>query len=423
MIQLNHKLVELLESSKSVSRTDSGRIEFSIAKGDREVVSDLLSRSGYSANLRTYREHGDTITVSINEAQWDWAVGKVFWSIQSFINDVRNIKCIPDCFYINDRRENLICTNSCDPNGEVLSISCALTLWDILSSVSEHNYPESGAAAGKDGMVFFIKNKEGDSKKFKLEPVFTASSIKEIDGQDEIKSALDKLKRKVLVGDAQDDERKKVLLSALQDILQETICDKNLFIKVLNKSKALLEKYEDHHDVFVKRFSVNKTLSEINSQNLDYVEKINGIVVSGQLRIYAVPTFAMVLAALRFKFGVENLLLVLFGLACIVFLAWEGLRVHDRHFEYIERRIEHDFKPYNTIAEKSSVREQAKLTIGELKGLVDSARKSISKARKVLIVVTVAIVSFLIYGTVLAKKAHPIAFNIESIMTTCRCVS
>jgi hypothetical protein len=186
------------------------------------------------------------------------------------------------------------------------------------------------------------------------------------------------------VGDSQDSERRSVMRSAFNEIAATSADQKQVFLDVLVKLKLLKAKYVEHHELFIKRFSVNKVLLEISNQDLKYTSRINEIISNAQSKALAIPgAFIAISVVMKIDNVVEGIA-VITGLLLTTLIVLKSLTVHQNTYTHINGQIENEFERYDNLNEEAEVRRQSMKVKGELLTLVDTSSRGLSYITNIL---------------------------------------
>jgi len=268
----------------------------------------------------------------------------------------------------------------------------------LLAQLSDHCDPPAGPAKGSRKLVYVIET-ENSFSKHEFRPTVSSEVLSNLENTDSALIAVDKLLKVINVGDSQDTERKNVLRSAFSELIRGCSDQSDIFQTVLRSANELHSKYEAHHELFVKRFSVNKVLQEINDQDLKYTSKINEIVSSAQNKALTIPGALIAIGAIMKIDHIADGIAVAVGMMVTTIIVHRSLDVHQATIDHINKQVESDFRRYDTLNEKAEVRKQANNTRSELKGLLAKATTNSTFIRKCIWWLFIASIAFIAFSS------------------------
>ena len=138
--------------------------------------------------------------------------------------------------------------------------------------------------------ILYIPNSDG-GKELVVCCHDSLESVLHIEYSAESQKSSDELLKILSLHDAQHKERISILRSAIYDVVNtkdDDVGARDIF-NIINKGKKVYDRYNDLLDLYTKRFSVNKILSELEQKQLEYTAKINDFVSSSQNKAFAIP--------------------------------------------------------------------------------------------------------------------------------------
>ena len=370
---------------------------------DSEHIQSVLEGGGYIFDqARTLR--GNTITISMSAANWKGEC-PIFSDWASLFTKVIASSVVPLYFYIVESKSSSLDENI---NSRKLKLVCNTKL--LLAQLSDHCDPPAGPAKGSRKLVYVIET-ENSFSKHEFRPTVSSEVLNNLENTDSALIAVDKLLKVINVGDSQDTERKNVLRSAFSELIRGCSDQSDIFQTVLRSANELHSKYEAHHELFVKRFSVNKVLQEINDQDLKYTSKINEIVSSAQNKALTIPGALIAIGAIMKIDHIADGIAVAVGMMVTTIIVHRSLDVHQATIDHINKQVESDFRRYDTLNEKAEVRKQANNTRSELKVLLAKATTNSIFIKKciwrlfIASIVFIAFSSFPVEAELLVGKA------------------
>ncbi len=379
---------ELSEGQKDVTEND---IVFDIPNGwDNESTRKNLESIGYKVDPYKTIKDGE-VNVSLTAKFWRKEC-PIFSGWENILERIKRAGDLPKEYYVIESS----CTDkSINRENSILHAYCKVKR--LLVELANHCEPKSGNAIGRDSLLFFIET-ELSVKKYEFKPDVEWSKLSLIDSPDGVGLVADELAGYIAMGDMQDLERKSVMISALGEILCLASDNKSIFYNILVNIELWKSKYSQHHDLFVQKFRVDKVLSEINQQDLQYTSNINEIISNAQGKALTIPAaFVAVSAIMRIDHYYDSIA-VISGLLLSLIIVVKSLNVHKNTFLHIKNQIKSEFKRYVGLDKNSEVRVAANNVEKELSRLVTKSLIGLKFIKVVLFVTFVAAVlySFLI---------------------------
>lgn len=356
--------------SESSPTMNDGELVLSLStKVSSHQIEETLTSVGYSFDdVRTIRQ--GKVNLSLNASDWSSSC-PIYLSWEDLFTIVENTSKLPSYFYVLETMESSLDDLQ---NKRALELFCALR--QLLASLADQcEPPQDGCGKGSRKLFYIIETEDGVVK-YDFKPTLLWSELKETFTEDGQLSLIEKLRKLIALGDSQDSERRSVMRSAFHEIISTCHSSSEIFKKVINSIDNFHKRYEEHHDIFVRRFSINKVLHEINEKDLNYTSKINEILSSAQNKALTIPGALIVIGAVMKIDQMIDGVAVAIGMLMTTLIVHRSLNVHESTFDHIEKQITSEFKRYDVLNEKVEIRKRAKQTISELSILIDKAKKN-----------------------------------------------
>ncbi len=337
-------------------------------------IQTILEAVGYEFDeARTVRN--EKIFLSLNAANWA-SRSPVYESWEELFSSVSNSSKLPEYFYVIESKDS-----SFDKTKYQQSLVLFCTVRQLLPKLADHCEPQQGTAKGSRKLLFIIEADDGVAK-YEFKPSISWKDIVIIEDIEEQIALVNKLSNLIQLGDSQDSERKSVMRSAFHELISVCHSETEIFKKFIYSIPHFHKRYVEHYELFVKRFSINKVLHEINEQDLTYTSKINEIISSAQNKALAIPGALIVIGAVMKINHVVDGIAVAIGMLVTTLIVYRSLGVHHATFEHIKKQVDSEFKRYDILNEDVEIRKQAKNTNDELIVLLDKAKKNSSFMKK-----------------------------------------
>jgi len=364
-------------------------VKLNEASNNEEVIKSALENVGYSFDkFRTIR--GNQLHISLNVANW---VGgcPVFDNWIDLYAVVENSSNTPEFFYIVETKNS-----SVDNSQFQINIKLFCLVRKLLVLLSDHCEPASGSAKGSKKVFLIIEADDGIAK-YEFSPSIDWEELQLIHGSNTHIDDVEKLIQLNQLGDSQDTERRSVMRSAFHELISVCHDEKEIFGRLLSSITHFKKRYDEHYELFVKRFSINKVLHEINDQDLSYTSKINEILSSAQNKALAIPGALIVIGAVMRIDQVVDGLAVAIGILVTTIIVHRSLGVHNATFSHIEKQVTSEFKRYDVLNEDVEIRKQANQTRKDLKGLLRKAKANSSFMRGAIWFICAFALGFILY--------------------------
>ncbi|ARD24153.1 hypothetical protein [Shewanella japonica] len=373
--------------------TDTLLVFDGVTSSNSSGLKKSLTSLGFKFdNVRSIR--GSKLFVQLTAPNWDKKC-PIYLNWESLFKKVSDTLCIPDVFLVASDLSLADVDSSI--NTQRLEILCGTHR--ILSKLCDHCEPPEGVAKGSERLLFLIESEqEAPSRRYDFKPETTWDTLVGLTQLDESIRSISKLEETLAIDDKQADERKSVMRSSFGEFINKCESSSAIFNYMLHSLVEFQKKYDEHHEMFIQRFSVNKVLSEISKQDLEYTSKINDIVSSGQARALAIPASLAVIGAIMKIEAAVDAAAVAMGLFITTLMIVKSLNVHAKTFSHIKKRIKAEFQRYDSLAEQAEVRKQALKIQKELTLLVSEASENLIFVRRIVIFTLIAGLAYIAYS-------------------------
>ena len=333
------KFTDLLQKN-SPSITD-GELKITLPSNINEKeVKQILLDVGYSFDeVKTIRS--SYVNISLRAGSWA-GKGLIYNNWKDLFAIVNSTSKLPSYFYIVEG--NAASVNDTDEN-EVLKLFCELR--KLLAKLADQCDPHQEGCAKGSKRLFYIIETDNSVAKYEFEPTLTWDELKRVPTKNGQLSLVKKLDSRITSGDSQDSERKSAMRSAFHEIISTCSSHLDIFKKTLNSIESFNKRYEEHHDLFVRRFSINKVLHEISEKDLTYTSKINEILSSAQNKALTIPGALIVIGAVMKIDHLVDGLAVAIGMLITTIIVHRSLEVYNSTFVHIEKQVKTEFERYD----------------------------------------------------------------------------
>lgn len=173
------------------------------------------------------------------------------------------------------------------------------------------------------------------------------------------------------VDDVMTSERQSILRVAISDFVD----NKCVLTEIIEQDKQIYKRYKDLVDLYTKKFSIDKVLSEIESKYIEYTSKINDIISSTQNKAYAIPG-ALIAASALIKAG--NLLigsLVIIGLFMIFLITFVSNQSYKDSLDELNTSLEKSFKRFQILEKRTQIYKEAGDTSTKLSDKITKVKR------------------------------------------------
>jgi len=207
---------------------------------------------------------------------WDACFVPFFASTEGMWHAVRTRSCKPEHIYIITADEV-----------QQASISRRIDLYFLLRETLKTLSHSEGDDSRTHKYIFF-NSKESLLTKLEVSYMMTCNELMAINvGKKELNDA-QKLHAAVMADeDVHCEERRHVMRETLTDLLKD---EKDCNLRLLMDSvPTFYKKYNERYKVYVSKFSVNKILTEIESDCVSFLGKVQDAIMAQQTKAFAVP--------------------------------------------------------------------------------------------------------------------------------------
>ncbi|MBB6522288.1 SH3 domain-containing protein [Pseudoteredinibacter isoporae] len=364
-----NRFFELVTPSKA--QPNAPMFQFDVSDGySPKELEDLLRETGYQSSL-TGMLNDKTLTLDSSVRHWRDGNCPFYRNWGELYDTVKQSSSFPNDYCVID-------DGRVDGKGSksARKIEVFLTFRKLLTELADHCDPPKGVSKGRDKLLFFIEKNEV-VKKYQFSPVISWEDLSKLQESESVYKAIEELDRAIHLGDCQDIERKSVMRSAFGELVLGCQEESSIFNFALFSVATFKSKYNEHNELFAKRFSVNKILQEISHQDLLYTSKINEIVSSGQTKALTIPAAFVAVSALMKIDSILDGVAIILGLALSIAIVLKSLSVHRKTFIHIGEQIQSEFKRYDNLSEEAEVRRASQKVKEALMKLVEGAKKSL----------------------------------------------
>ena len=345
---------------------------------DNSKLESLLKEAGYKIDsVKTIRN--SKLEIKLLSTFWESGCSPIFVSWEQLFKQVLQSSVFPSPYHVSS--EVSLDISKEVVNKQRITLFCKVRI--LLAQLADHCEPSQGIAKGRDKLLFLIET-ENTVNKYEFSPALKWQDLSSIHDPEKDIENIDSLIKSINVGDSQDSERKLVMRSAFNEIAKSCMDQKSIFTSLMDSVSLLKIKYDEHHELFIKRFSVNKILQEISRQDLEYTSKINEIISNGQTKALTVPGALIAIGAIMKIDSPIDGVAVLLGMFFTALIVAKSIRVHKDTFAHIEEQIPQEFDRYNDLNEKAEIRQQAIKVKENLLSLVEKASQSLIFISRIL---------------------------------------
>lgn len=326
-------------------------VTFNNINVDIESFASQLKKFGLASDVSI---DGNSIVFSIGNGSFR-DDSSLFVSMESLWGRICSSESVPNEFLL--LRERL---SSFDEVPEVNSMKQFIGWKVILSKISNHPMVNKS--------IWYLPDDNG-GKEVVVAIHDTFNRVKSVPYIHESLNSANKLLSVINLDDAQSSERKAILRKAISDFISED----GSIDEIVKAGERVYNRYNDLLDLYTKRFSVNKILSEIESKNLEYTTKINDFISSSQSKAFTIPGALIAVGALAKVSGFWEGGLVLIGLWMIHYITRSSNDVQRESYVNLKLGLGDAFDRYNQFDEGAEVRKAAKRTLETLNTKIDKA--------------------------------------------------
>ncbi|EJD6501048.1 hypothetical protein VCB84_001972 [Providencia rettgeri] len=235
--------------------------------------------------------------------------------------------------------------------------------------------------------ILYIPNSDG-GKELVVCCHDSLESVLHIEYSAESQKSSDELLKILSLHDAQHKERISILRSAIYDVVNtkdDDVGARDIF-NIINKGKKVYDRYNDLLDLYTKRFSVNKILSELEQKQLEYTAKINDFVSSSQNKAFAIPGALIAVGGLAKSGGFFESVLIFIGLYLIYRVTYISNEILTESYNSLIVSLDDLIKRYSKFDEGAEVRNAASKIDSDIKIKIGNAKKRIEKINEMGVV-------------------------------------
>lgn len=244
----------------------------------------------------------------------------------------------------------------------------------------------------------FFTSKESHLKKLEILYAMDLNAFTAIDVTDgDILKANTLMSAVKQVDDVHCDERKHVMREALVEFFKGE--DGRVLQSLMSDISKFYEAYNERYKVYVSKFSVNKILSEIESERIGFLCKIQDAIMSQQTKAFAVPGgLVAVGAVLRFSKGFWDFTIILIGLTLTTWMITSLNRTVINHIDLLGDEFKKSTSKYDdVIVGVENVRAEIEVSRSRLDKSSAHARSKLVALTRIswlmLVVVTVMLLT------------------------------
>lgn len=271
--------------------------------------------------------------------------------------------------------------------GEIKCIETFLNWKKVLDLVANHQIE------GK--YVFYIPDNDG-GKELIVNNYYDLTNVLNINLSDSLLSSSLELIKVLSLSDAQQKERVSILRSAIFDVINND--DNKDIFQLIRKGDKIYSRYNDLLDLYTKRFSVNKILSELEQKHLEYTTKINDFISSSQSKAFAIPGALIAVGGLAKASGLLDSILIFVGLVFVYWVTYISNEVLNESYNSLQKSLMELVGRYYKFDEGVEVRDAASNFEEDIKEQIRNAKKRINRINDM------SLLMLAIGGTYLACK-------------------
>lgn len=245
----------------------------------------------------------------------------------------------------------------------------------------------------------FFSSKESLLTKLEISYLMTCDELLAIDASEkDLKDAQTMHSAVMADEDVHCEERRHVMRESLTDFLKD---EKDFNIRLIMASTSkFYKKYNERYKVYVSKFSVNKILTEIESDCVNFLGKVQEAIMAQQTKAFAVPGGIVAAGAiLKPATTAWDYLVILVGLIISTWMIVSLNRNVVSHINLLTEEFERSTKKYDDIV--VGVEEIQEKVEESRKNLLASSKSAKSKLR---LLTRVCCLVFLLVSTILLKR-------------------
>lgn len=167
-------------------------------------------------------------------------------------------------------------------------------------------------------------------------------------------------------------------------------------VSVIDVGDKIYVRYLNLLELYTKRFSVNKILSELEQKQLEYTTKINDFVSSSQNKAFAIPGALIAVGGLAKSGGLVDSVLIFFGLYLIYRVTYISNEILINSYDSLKSSLNDLIKRYSKFDEGVEVRDAASKIDSDISGKIEKAKERIGKINDMGVIMLVVGAIYLI---------------------------
>jgi hypothetical protein len=355
-------LAELLK--RSSCRVEDGSLEVASSEVELLDIYRHFAELGYKGDYYV----GSDQALSISLAVPNWSSTFIFKSNAELWQKVIQRRNLPERFYVIESHFH----SEALEEHNILLMKFYIQWLSLLLKIKDH-----GGHIQDPVLVFFINTEKG-AKKYEIDyRKVEFADLENLEVTPEDSADLKYLIELVSLQDAHQKERREVLRSSLAELLDGDNIDSPM-LWLLQQGKRLKKKFQENHDVYLHKFSVNKLLSEIEEKSTDYISKINESISSSQSKAFAIPGALIAIAALIKNADFFSLLFVCAGLLSVTILTFVANKIHSESYDALKDQVTRSLTRYEVMKDEDAVRVSAAGAKKKLLKLIDRSKNRLA---------------------------------------------
>lgn len=366
MISPFHVLVDLLKASKLSD--DDGYLRAELPQQDRmtdDEIYTILEKCGYKNSASSITT--DILYISRTSHKWSDGNCPIFMDTDQFWNQIQSSDCLPNEYFIV--KESIAsCDNKCRA---IIWAYNSFFIWKkLLTHIADHFQSNK--------VVIFITS-ENSVTKLDIPLIVSNSSLQQLEQSEKCHNEILKLYSLIEINDPHSKERASVLRTALSEIIYNVDESESLLFEFIQRSPLLNRKYDELYDIYIRRFSVNKLLNELDEKSLEFTSKINEYISSSQNKAFTIPGALIAIGALVKSGGIIESAIIFLGLWIIMSVTKTANDIYRESFNSLDSRLNTAFKKYLKFDEGKEVRDSAVEIETELRNQIKNAKLRLKK--------------------------------------------
>ena len=337
-------LIEQLSSCEI--EIDDGYTEISLGKDvNGENLKELLREFGVETDDLEYSSYHNEVSFPIKKD--DLAENTVifptldsFWVKASSLDDELSFYIILD----GGERVNNEMISFLKPEPIIKKINLFLKWSRLINKIARHSL--------SDKCIYYVPDQNNGKE---VEIIIPSNNLSQIDEIVKIEGInyeyVDELLNIIEVDDVMTSERQSILRVAISDFVD----NKCVLTEIIEKDERIYNRYKDLVDLYTKKFSIDKVLSEIESKYIEYTSKINDIVSSTQNKAFAIPGALIAISALIKADNLPAGLLVIIGLFMIFLITFVSNKLYKDSFDELNASLKISFTRFKILEERTQI--------------------------------------------------------------------